>query len=117
MISLSHLTIPLNSVRDASVLDDLLDKHSAVFGADLGCMKSQMVDLLISESVSPKFHKPRAFSFIMKQKVENELQRLQDMGIISQVRAAECATLIAPILNKDNTVSICSDFKVTINNV
>ena len=46
-IRLSHLTIQLNSVRDTSVLDDLLDKHSAVSGADLGCMKGQMVDLLL----------------------------------------------------------------------
>ena len=105
----------VNTMRNTSGVDEVLDKHSAVFGADLSCMKGQKVKLHVDDSVPPKFHKPRTVPFMLREKVENELQRLHAEGIISPVKFASWAAPIVPVLKKDNTVRICGDFKVTNN--
>ena len=92
--------------RNTSGLDEVLDKHSTVFGADLGCMKGQNVKLHVDDSVPPKFHKPRTVTFMLREKVENELQRLHAEDIISLVKFARWAAPVVPVLKKDNTVRI-----------
>ena len=51
----------------------------------------------------------------MRNKIEQELARLEKNGIIKKVESSEWATPIVPVLKKDNTVRICGDYKVTIN--
>ena len=66
-------SVQVNTMRNTSGLDEVLDKHSAVLGADLGCMKGQKVKLHVDDSVPPKFHKPRTVPFMLRENVENEL--------------------------------------------
>ena len=61
------------------------------------------------------FFKPRQVPFILKQKVETELERLQDQCIISPVQFFKWAAPIMPITKKDGSIRICGDFKVTVN--
>jgi len=52
----------------------------------------------------------------MRQKVDDELQRLQKEGIIEPVQFAEWAAPIVPILKADKkSVRICGDYKLTVN--
>lgn len=69
----------------------------------------------LRSSAVPKFHKARTVPFMMKEKVEAELQRLTKEGIISLVKQARWAAPIVPVLKRDGSVRICGDFKVTIN--
>ena len=96
-------------------LKEVLDKHPAVFDTSLGCLKGPEVTLLVDEKVKPKFHKPRTVPFLMKDKVEKELERLQDLGIISPVKHSQWAATIVPVPKKDGSVRICGDFKTTVN--
>lgn len=52
-------------------------------------------------------------------KVEAELQNLKNSGILSKVEWSEWATSIVTVLKKGKAgnVSICGDFKVTVNPV
>ena len=61
-------SVQVNTMRNTSGLDEVLDKHSTVFGADLGCMKGQKVKFHVGDSVPPKFHKPRNCTFYAKGK-------------------------------------------------
>ena len=54
---------------------------------------------------------------MLKNKVELELNRLQQKGVISPVQHTEWAAPIVPVVKRDGTVRICGDFKVTINPV
>ena len=93
----------------------MLDKHSDVFDKDLGCMKGVEVTFEVKSEVKPIFFKPRSVSYILKQKVADELDRLCNLGIISPVKTAKLATPIVPVVKKDGTKQICGDFKSTVN--
>ena len=54
--------------------------------------------------------------YSLRSKIELELERLEGLGIISKVAAAEFSTtLIVPVLIANGQVPICGDCKVTVN--
>lgn len=53
----------------------------------------------------------------LKDKVAQEIDRLQELGVITPVTHSEWAAPIVPILKGDRSIGICSDYKVTVNPV
>ena len=53
--------------------------------------------------------------YSVKTLVEDELERLQREKIIEPVEFSDWAAPIVPVLKDDNTVRICGDYKLTIN--
>ena len=51
----------------------------------------------------------------MKGKIEKELDRLVQQGAIEPICFSEWAAPIVPVLKKDETVRICGDYKLTVN--
>ena len=60
----------------------------------------------------PRFFPARPVSFAM---VEEELQRLQSMGVIQPVQFYDWAAPIVPVMKNDGRVRICGDYKITVN--
>ena len=53
-----------------------------------------------------------------RERVGNELQRLEDQGTITLVKYLKWAAPIVPVLKQDKrTVRICGDYKLTANHV
>ena len=97
-------------------MNDLLDRHSALFQPGRGTLKYYEIIIYVDPQAKPKFCKARRVSNSMKFKVEEELERLQKEGIIESVQYAEWAAPIVPILKSDaKSIRICGDFKVTVN--
>ena len=97
-------------------LSQLLHSFSDVFRDELGTLKDEKVSIHFDPSVPPKFCKARSLPYAMREKVEEELQHLQDQGIISSVKYSKWATPIVPVLKQDKTsVRICGDYKLTAN--
>ena len=105
----------LNRVEPSQALQTVLQKHSKVFSEQLGCFNGPPVHLYLDEKVKPKYHKPRKVPFSLKEKVDKELERLQDDGIISPVKYSKWAAPVVPVLKRDGTVRLCGDYKVTVN--
>ena len=105
----------IKSLTLSRPLDELLDKYSTVFKEELGCFKGPPVKLAVHENAQPKFYKARPVPFSLKQKVEQELQELQDKGIISPVQFSPWAAPVVPVLKKNGKIRICGDYKLTIN--
>ncbi len=63
----------------------------------------------------PKFYKPRSIPFLLKDKVEQELNVLQAKGIISPVQFSAWTAPIIPVPKKNGKLRICGDYKLTIN--
>ena len=50
-------------------------------------------------------------------KIEEELDRLVSLGILQPISFADWATPIVPVFKTDQSVRICGDFKVTVNQI
>ena len=107
----------INCIRHASV-DDVLQKHSEVFQEKLGRLKGVKAKIYVPNDATPCYFRPRTISYFSREKVDQELQRLQAEGIIEPVQFTNWAAPIVPILKSDShNVRICGDYKVTINKV
>ena len=104
----------MNTLR-TEALQNVLKKHESIFKDELGLVKDAPAKLFVDPSVPPKFCKPRTVPYALREKVDLELQRLQDAGIIEPVQFAEWAAPIVPVLKGDGSVRICGDYKSTVN--
>ena len=117
---LKHIVLDwkqLNTIRQASQkrLDQLLEEHTEVFKDELGSLKDVKVHIHVKPDAKPHFYKPRQVPYSMRSKVEAELQRLQDTGVIEPVPYSDWAAPIVPVLKRDNSVRICGDYRITLN--
>ena len=55
--------------------------------------------------------------YALRPKVEVELTKLQNDGILTKVDWSEWATPVVPVIKKNGNVRLCGDFKQTINPV
>ena len=65
--------------------------------------------------MSPKFCRARTVLHALKPKVEVELKRLQQTGIIEPIKHSDWAAPIVPFVKKDGSVRICGDYRLTVN--
>ena len=97
-------------------LDSVLDKHPEVFKDELGTLKDAKTQLFVKPGAVPKFHKPRRVPHAIKGgAIEQELDRLENMGVLEKVRFSNWAAPIVPVVKPDGGVRICGDNKVTVN--
>lgn len=96
-------------------LEKLLNEYSEVFQNEIGTLKSIKAKLTLKENSQPKFYKARPVPYAMKPKVEVNLKRLEEEGILSKVKFSNWATPIVPIVKPNGTVRTCSDYKITVN--
>ena len=98
-------------------LQAILDKHSDVFKEELGNLNGVEAKILVDAEANPKFCRPRPVPYVYRQKVDQELQRLEQQGIIEPVQSSDWAAPIVPVMKKEGSVRICGDFKLTVNPV
>ena len=96
-------------------LQEVLKQHSAVFKDELGTVQGTAAKIHVDAQAKPKFCKPRPVPYALREKVDQELSRLEAEGIIERVEFAEWAAPIVPVVKKDGSVRICGDYKVTVN--
>ena len=95
---------------------NLLQKYHEVFSDKIGTYTGGKVNIQIDPTVMPKFCKPRPLPFAIKDKVEDELKKLQEQGVIEPVKFSKWAAPIVPVLKHDRkSIRICGDYKLTAN--
>ena len=55
--------------------------------------------------------------YALRQKVESELQQLEEAGVLTKVQTSDRATPIVPVVKQNGNTRICGDFKVSVNPV
>lgn len=96
-------------------LQSLLDKHKPLFQDGIGELKNYTARLALKDNVTPVFRKYRNIPYALRDKVKEELDRLEAQGIIEPVTSSQWATPIVSVVKPNGNVRICGDFKVTVN--
>ena len=107
----------VNEVRPTadSSLSSILDSHAEVFKDELGLVKGTAAKLYVDPSIQPRFCQARSVPYALRDKVFQELDWLEKLGIIEPVQFSDWAAPIVPVVKQDGTVRICGDYKVIVN--
>ena len=76
---------PADTPKRSPRLQNLLAKHDHLFRG-IGKLKNYKLHLHIDKSDPPVIQQPRRIPFAMRAKLSKELKRLEDMGIIEDVK-------------------------------
>ena len=76
-----------------------------MFRKGLGRLKGVTAKIHVDPEVTPKFYKARTVPYATRAKLEEELDRLQSIGVIRPV----------PVSKKNRSVLLCGDYRITVN--
>ena len=98
--SITALKLKWSSVHQLKGLDiaTVLEKHSEVFKDELGCITDVEAKFQIDDSVKPRFLKARPVPYHLRDRVNDELSRLEREGILERVDSSDWACPIVPIV-------------------
>ena len=85
-IDWKSLALNYAKANPTTSLNEILDKQEAVFKTELCQAKNIVASLHIATEAKPVFCKARPMPYALREKVENELNRLQKENIIEPVQ-------------------------------
>nr|CAI5845225.1 unnamed protein product [Callosobruchus analis] len=81
-------------------------------------IKKFKADVKVKEDVKPIFHRAYEMPYSLKPKVEEELSKMVESGIITKVSHSDWASPIVVVPKRNsNDIRICVDFKKSVNKV
>jgi hypothetical protein len=91
--------------------DEVQSLLAKVFGEDLGKLRGVTAKLYVDPEARPVFYKARPVPYALRQKVEQELDRLEKENVVEKVQFSEWASSIVPVVKQNRDVRICGDYK------
>ena len=88
-----------------------------VFKDESGTLQGTRAKIYVDPQATLKFFKPRSVPYTLPERVEKELDRLVNEGIIEPVQFSNSAAPIVPIVRDVGRIRICGDYWVTINHL
>ena len=108
-------SVPVQSIGIAPAeLDSMLKKYQEVFVDGLGTMSSVCATLKLKKEASARFFHPQPIPFALWGPVEEELNRLEQKGILKKVIHSKWTAPIVPVPKKDGRVRICGNYKLLL---
>ena len=101
------------SVKQSS--DSVLDEFPSLFEEGLGKIKGKEATIHLTKGAVPKCMSARPLPYAMKAKVDVELDRLIEEGILEPVEFSEWVSPVVIHKKKDDSIRLCADLKVTLN--
>lgn len=105
----------INVGRRDDEVQILMNEFDDLWKDELGCFNKYEVSLQLKNDSKARFFKARSVPFALKDKVENEISRLEKLGILVPVSCSEYATPVVPVLKENGKIRIAGDFSVTLN--
>ena len=104
-----------NPISAEGQLTNLLSKYHELFTNSYEGTKGLEAHITMKSNVKPIFVKARWVPYALKVQIEKELDKLEALGVIKKTDKLSWASPIVVVPKSDNTVRICGDYKVTIN--
>ena len=112
----NNVSLNIHSLQpNDTIPNSILEKYRTVFSNNLGFYNNKKLKLYLKSDATPVFCKPRPVPFAMRKKLENEICRLEQEGIIEAVESSEWATPVVPVLKSNGEMRLCGDYKITVN--
>ncbi|XP_062538974.1 uncharacterized protein K02A2.6-like [Armigeres subalbatus] len=103
------------TIEQTKQVEDLRAKFPNVFTTQLGFCNKTPVHLMLKNDPKPVFRPKRPVAYSMESAVEEELLRLERLGIVKQVEFSDWAAPIVVVRKPNGTVRICADFSTGLN--
>lgn len=96
-------------------LESLFEEHSDLFKSGIGKIPGFNCSLKIVENAVPVFCKPRPVPYALKELIDEEIDRLENLDIIEKVTHSDWGSPIVPVVKSTGKIRICADYKTTVN--
>ena len=90
----------------ASINHISLELYQEVFKEELGTLKGVQARLTLQPGATPKFFRPRSVPYALREAIEKDLERLEQLGVIEKVNHSDWAAPIVPVPKADHSVKI-----------
>ena len=87
-----------------SALPEIMERHPDVFKEELGLMDQFTAKLAVKPGPRPRFCGPRPVPFALKAAIEQDLDRLEETGVLEKVTHSEWAAPIVAVPKSDGTI-------------
>ena len=98
-----------------SELEAVLNRHNVLFEEGLGTLQGVRTKLSLKLDATPKYCKARSLSHALREAMEQDLERLENLGVLEKVHFSEWASPTVAVPKSDNSVRICGDYNSTVN--
>lgn len=106
---------PLKCLHSDNTIEQMAIKYPKLLSDEIGCSKNIVVNLELKPDSKPIFFKARPVPFALKERIEQELDRLVALGILLPVNKSEYASPIVPVLKHNGKIRLCADYSVSLN--
>lgn len=94
---------------------EIYEAYSWLFENKVGKLPKLQVQLPLQLGAKPMYIKLWIVPHALVEKIEFELEFLEEAKIIAHIENTEWGIPIDPILKPDGYVRICADYKITVN--
>ncbi|BES97006.1 Hypothetical Protein NTJ_09819 [Nesidiocoris tenuis] len=105
----------VNASTASPSYDFLLTKYNSVFSDQVGAIKKFTCTLQLKEGATPIYQKARPVPLALRGRIENELQRLVEAGVLEPVETSDWATPVVPVVKPSGDIRLCGDYSGTVN--
>ena len=102
--------VGVNKLGEADVAEVLRQEFPEVCTDEIGKFRYATVSLQLKTHVIPVHQRPKSIPLALKDKIEAELQRLEQKDIISPIVTSEWSSYIVPVVKQNGNVRICGSY-------
>ena len=119
-ISLEEIDLQNSDILDVHVnsidpIPDITRQYAEIFEPKIGCTPGFTCSLQLRPNSKPVFIKERNVPYALLDKVNQELDSLEQSGIISKIETSDWGSPLVIIPKPDGSLRLCVDYKIGVN--